>query len=258
MSSIRKSTRRQFLRTATALTTTAPFILPSRIWAATTKPSERITLGFIGMGYGLPRLEVESRTEFWLEQVWLAEKQDQKIKALSRGMRQRLGIARTLIANPSVILLDEPAAGLDPAGRVQFRQLLCNLREQSKTLIVSSHILSDMSEYCTHIAIMSKGSIVQLGTVAQVATAGDGQRCRYTLVLTGPMPEVAGILSATANVTHVNIDRDRITLEYHSQREAAAHLLARLIEHKVPIASFTPHAPGLEEAYLRAGIEQVD
>lgn len=110
-------------------------------------------LRFIGTGYNLPRHETDERIDFWLEKVWLTEKADTKIKGLSRGMRQRIGIARTLLPNPSVILLDEPSAGLDPAGRVQFRQLLCNLRDQGKALIVSSHILSDMGEYCTHAGI---------------------------------------------------------------------------------------------------------
>ena len=70
---------------------------------------------------------------------------DVKVKGLSRGMRQRLGIARTMLPNPSLVFLDEPSAGLDPAGRVQFRQLLCSLRDQGKAIIVSSHILLDMA-----------------------------------------------------------------------------------------------------------------
>src|SRR5688500_7942387 len=126
-------------------------------------------LRFIAMGYELSASEINERIDFWLEKVWLTEKADQKIKQLSRGMRQRVGLARTLLPNPSIILLDEPAAGLDPAGRVQFRQVLCNLREQGKALIVSSHILADMAEYCTHIAIMAQGKLIRFGTVAEVA-----------------------------------------------------------------------------------------
>src|SRR6478609_2832396 len=114
-------------------------------------------LRFIAKGYEIPPREARERIDFWLEKVWLTEKVDVKVKALSRGMRQRLGIARTLLPNPLVVLLDEPSAGLDPAGRVQFRQLLCNLREQGKALIVSSHNLLDMADYCTHIGIVSKG-----------------------------------------------------------------------------------------------------
>src|SRR5439155_14959203 len=137
-------------------------------------------LRFIAKGYELPGGEADERIDFWLEKVWLAEKAGVKVKALSRGMRQRVGIARTLLPSPSLIFLDEPSAGLDPAGRVQFRQLLCNLREQGKALIVSSHILLDMAEYCSHIGIMSKGQIVRLGTVSQIANGSvDDSRCRY-------------------------------------------------------------------------------
>src|SRR5215208_2755638 len=127
-------------------------------------------LEFIGRGYGLDRAELAERIDFWLEKVWLTEKAEQKVKGLSRGMRQRLGIARTLLPNPAVILLDEPTGGLDPGGRVQFRQLLCDLRDQGKALVVSSHILSDMADYCTHIGIMGAGRMIRLGSVAEIAS----------------------------------------------------------------------------------------
>jgi ABC-2 type transport system ATP-binding protein len=146
-------------------------------------------LEFIARGYDLAGSEINERIDFWLEKVWLTEKANQKIKTLSRGMRQRIGIARSLLPNPAVVLLDELAAGLDPGGRVQFRQLLCDLRDQGKSLIVSPHILSDMEEYCTHIAIMAAGKVVQYGTVAQIAAhATDGACRRYTIILAHPVP----------------------------------------------------------------------
>lgn len=215
-------------------------------------------LEFIGVGYGLPRSEVRSRIDFWLEQVWLSSKAEDKIKSLSRGMRQRIGIARTLLPNPNVILLDEPAAGLDPAGRVQFRQLLCSLRDQGKTLIVSSHILADLNEYCTHIGIMAHGSFLQYGTVAQVAATGNGERCRYTIGLVRPVAGLADRMRGIQGLSGVQIDRDRLVLEYSSDRERAAELLAEMVRRDIPISSFAPNAPGLEEAYLRTGIRQVD
>jgi ABC-2 type transport system ATP-binding protein len=216
-------------------------------------------LRFIGKGYELSPAEVEERIDFWLEKVWLSEKGGHKVKALSRGMRQRVGIARTLLPSPALVLLDEPAAGLDPAGRVQFRQLLCDLRDQGKALIVSSHILSDMTEYCTHIGIMRRGEMVRFGTVAQVAAADeDVGRCRYTLTLAAPLAGLEELLSGLTDVTDVRVERDRASFECASGREAAAGLLAELVSRRVPVASFAPHAPGLEEAYLRAGMGQVD
>jgi len=215
-------------------------------------------LKFIAKGYDLGESEANERIDFWLEKVWLAEKAGQKIKALSRGMRQRIGIARTLLPNPAVVLLDEPAAGLDPAGRVQFRQLLIDLRDQGKVLVVSSHILSDMDEYCTHIGIMAQGAMVQFGTVAQVSAHHEAGRSRYTVVLVRPVARVEEELAAIAGVTGVQVERDRVTLEYASGREEAAGLLAELVRRRLPVASFAPNAAGLEEAYLRIGIRQVD
>ncbi|MGA2439676.1 MAG: ABC transporter ATP-binding protein [Tepidisphaeraceae bacterium] len=215
-------------------------------------------LQFIGMGYDLSSAEIAERIGFWLEKVWLSEKADQKIKQLSRGMRQRVGIARTLLPNPSVILLDEPAAGLDPAGRAQFRQLLANLRDQGKAMIVSSHILSDMDEYCTHIAIMSAGRLTRIGTVAEFAQAAAGNRCRYTVLLARPIPRLAAMVENIQGVCQVVADGDRLILEYDVGREAAAALLAQLFNLRVPVAGFTANSASLEEAYLRSQTRQVD
>jgi ABC-2 type transport system ATP-binding protein len=216
-------------------------------------------LRFIGMGYGLDAAEADERIAFWLEKVWLAEKAGQKIKALSRGMRQRVGIARTLLPNPALILLDEPAAGLDPAGRVQFRQLLCDLRDQGKALVISSHILADMEEYCTHVGIMAQGAMLRFGTVAQISSHGDGSgRCRYTLVLARAEAGLEETLSQIEGIHALQVDRERLTFDFASDRTAAAALLAELIRRQVPVAAFAPDAPGLEAAYLRTGIRQVD
>jgi ABC-2 type transport system ATP-binding protein len=215
-------------------------------------------LEFIARGYDMAGREIDERIDFWLEKVWLSEKSGQRIKQLSRGMRQRVGIARTLMPNPAVVLLDEPAAGLDPAGRAQFRQLLTNLREQGKALVVSSHILSDMNEFCTHIAIMAAGRFVQYGTVGQIAAQSNGERCRYTMTLAHPVAGIDRMLMEMSGVSGAIVDNERVVFEYHADREAAARLLGELVGRKLPIASFAPHAAGLEEAYLRTGIRQVD
>lgn len=216
-------------------------------------------LQFIGKAYHVHPDVLSEKIDFWLEQVWLKEKANQKIKALSRGMRQRIGIARTLLPDPTVVLLDEPAAGLDPAGRVQFRQLLCSLRDQGKALIVSSHILADMGEYCTHIGIMAKGALLQYGTVTEIANAGTADRCRYTMILARPVAGIADLLhQASSLVDGVSVDGETVTLTFPPDRRQAAQLLADLIRNDVPVASFSANELDLEEAYLRTGIRQVD
>jgi ABC-2 type transport system ATP-binding protein len=215
-------------------------------------------LQFIGRGYGLSTEETDERIDFWLEKVWLAEKADQKVKALSRGMCQRLGIARTLLPNPSVVLLDEPAAGLDPAGRVQFRRLLCDLRDQGKALIVSSHILADMGEYCTHIGILSAGEMVRFATVGEIGADLDAGRSRYQLTLCRPVAGLQKDLEAMAGVRAVQAEGLKVMFEFQNSPEAAAQLLGDLVRGGLPIASFAPQVMDLEEAYLRTGIRQVE
>jgi ABC-2 type transport system ATP-binding protein len=220
--------------------------------------SVRQFLGFIAAGYGLTPENTDPTIDFWLEKVWLADKKNQKVRALSRGMKQRLGLARTLLPNPNIILLDEPAAGLDPAGRVQFRKLLADLRDQGKALIVSSHILSDMEEYCTHIAIMSHGAVLRFGTVREVAAGADNGRCRYVVTLAQPVTGLEAVLGEIPEVSEVKVDRLTVTFEYFSGTDEAAELLRNLVRQGMPVAGFASQRAGLEEAYLRSGIKQVD
>ncbi len=215
-------------------------------------------LEFIGRGYELADSEINERIDFWLEKVWLKDAATKLIKDLSRGMRQRVGIARTLLPNPTVILLDEPAAGLDPGGRAQFRALLCSLREQGKAIIVSSHILADMEEYCSHIGIMSKGSMLQFGTVAQIAGQGQGQRCTYSVLLARPWENLAQTLGEMAGVSHVRANGARFSIEYESGSPAAATLLAELMKLGLPVAGFTAESASIESVYMRAGVAQVE
>jgi ABC-2 type transport system ATP-binding protein len=188
-------------------------------------------LRFIGMGYDLSAAETNERIDFWLEKVWLVEKAEQKIKQLSRGMRQRVA---------------------------QFRQLLCSLREQGKALIVSSHILADMDGYCTHIGIMSAGQMVRMGTVAQFSQNMQSDRCRYTVVLARPFPQLAAVMAEVPLATQVQIEGERIVLEYPAGRESAAALLAALMKLGLPVAAFSDNTASLEEVYLRTQIRQVD
>lgn len=215
-------------------------------------------LEFIGRAYGLLAATIEERIGFWLDQLWLADKRNEKISSLSRGMRQRLTIARTLLPDPVFILLDEPSAGLDPAGRVQFRQLLTSLREQGKALIVSSHILADLHEYCTHIGIIEAGRLRQFGTVAEVVMGQASDRSRYRMTLARAMPDAAAKMQAIEGMSGLRVDGREVVFEYAEDREKAAALLATLVGAGLPVASFAAIELDLEEAYLRAGIRQVD
>ncbi len=215
-------------------------------------------LRFIGRAYRLRSGMIEERIDYWLEQVWLGDRRKSKIKTLSRGMRQRLTVARTLLPDPPLVLLDEPAAGLDPAGRGQFRRMLAGLRDQGKALIVSSHILSDLHEYCTHILIMEGGRIQQCGTVGQVVGRKDDNRCQYEMTLARAVPEVAETLEGIDGLDRVEVHGREVTFEYEHDEGAAANLLRLLFERGLSVARFSPVEHDLEQAYLRTGIRQVN
>lgn len=218
-------------------------------------------LQFVGRAYGLSRRNADELIDHWLHQLWLSEKKRERVGSLSRGMRQRLAVARTLLPNPNVVLMDEPAAGLDPAGRVQFRRLLANLRDQGKALIVSSHILADLAEYCTHIAIMGHGRFLRYGTVSAVAGDGSQERQRYLAVLAYRVGDLSHRLDGLRQLDGLEVveeDADRVTVSFDPERERAALLLSRMVEAGLPVAEFRPLAPDLEQAYLKTGIRQVD
>lgn len=215
-------------------------------------------LRFIGRCHGLPRALREERIDHWLEMLWLQDKRTAKIRTLSRGMRQRLAVARTLLPDPHVVLLDEPASGLDPAGRIQFRRMLASLRDQGKAIIVSSHILADLAEYCTHIGIMEHGRLLRYGTVGQVAGAESQERCLYRAELAHAVGDANVRLHALAGLTRIAVEGRVVTFEFEREPTAAAGLLADIIAAGLPVAEFRPLAPNLEEAYLRSGIRQVD
>lgn len=220
--------------------------------------SVRDFLRFIGRGYDLSPRETDERIDFWLAKVWLSEKADQKISALSRGMRQRVGIARTLLPNPHVILLDEPAAGLDPAGRVQFRELLNELRRQGKVVIVSSHILADMGEYCSHIGIMSGGKLVRFGSVREVSETGDSTRSRYRIKVSKPVIDLQRRVAGLAGFEIVQATDHTLVVGYHAGEEHAAELLRELIRRDIQVCGFSEVEANLEQAYLNTGVKQVD
>lgn len=215
-------------------------------------------LDFIGQCYGLPASTRAERIDHWLVQLWIDEKRRNKISALSRGMRQRLAVARTLLSDPHVVLLDEPAAGLDPAGRIQFRQLLASLRDMGKAIIVSSHILADLAEYCTHIAFMERGRLRRFGTVREVTGGVDASRALYHVTLVHAVGDLDRRLAALPQAHVVRADGDQLTLESGVDRADAARLLNDLLAAGLPVAEFHVARPDLEQAYLRSGIAQVD
>jgi ABC-2 type transport system ATP-binding protein len=214
-------------------------------------------LRFIAGAYRIDRDEAEERIDFWLEQLWLTDKRATLIKNLSRGMRQRVTLARTFVPRPHVLLLDEPLIGLDPAGRIQLRNVLAMLRDQGCAMIVSSHILSDLEEVATHIAIIEHGRILRWSGSDDFRHHQDERRL-YRMEVLDDMDKVSTMLGEWTGVSNIERNGRAITFSFSTEDREAAKLLRTLIERGANVISFNMVRTTLEEAYLRSGVKQVD
>jgi len=188
-----------------------------------------------------------------LERVDLGDKRDSYVQGLSRGMQQRLCLAHTLVHDPDVLLLDEPASGLDPRARVELRELLRELRSLGKTIVISSHILPELEELCTAVAIVDHGRVLAQGKVSEIE-----RRLRFGAVLririlTGQSLEVArDHFAADPRVASATILGDgQIELGFRGDDEASAQLLASAVAAGIRITSFARAASDLEELFLQ-------
>lgn len=214
-------------------------------------------LRFIAHAYGLTTGLTDERIDFWLEQLWLLEKRHVLVKHLSRGMRQRVSLARTFLPQPHVILLDEPLSGLDPAGRIELRRILGMLRDQQCAMIVSSHILSDLEEVATHIAIIAQGSVLRWCTMEEMRHEHHERRTYRLTTVDGRQPD-GDPLVGIDGVSEVKRSGRQYEFTYSADEQDAAALLRRLIDNNVRVLSFGVVKGSLEEAYLRSGVKQVD
>jgi ABC-2 type transport system ATP-binding protein len=189
-----------------------------------------------------------------LDLVDLADKRDTYVQSLSRGMQQRLCLAHALVHDPQVLLLDEPASGLDPRARVELRELLRELRSLGKTILISSHILPELEELCTSVAIVDRGRVLAQGRVADIE-----QRLRSGAVL---RIRVLGDGEAIEAATkHFAADREvasaavladgTIELGFRGDDAASARLLRDAVAAGLPVVTFARAASDLEELFLQ-------
>jgi ABC-2 type transport system ATP-binding protein len=204
--------------------------------------------------HGIPQRKSPRIVSDLLELVDLATKRDALVETLSRGMQQRLCLARALIHDPDVLLLDEPASGLDPRARVEFRELLRTLQAMGKTIVISSHILLELAEMCSDIAIIRAGQLVMSGNVEQVTQSLGGgnqieirvlERAEDARQLLKAMPEIG-------NVPDDQHDSEVIQAEFNGDNQALHRVLAELVAHDIPVVSFAPRraVERLEEVYM--------
>ena len=211
-------------------------------------------LDFFARCYGLPAAGRRRMIADLLELVDLAERRDEYVQTLSRGMEQRLCLAQVLVHDPKVLLLDEPASGLDPRARVELRELLRELRSLGKTILISSHILPELEELCTSVAIVDHGQVLAQGRVADIERRlRFGAVLRVRLLLEGEALEAArDRFAADVDVASAAIlDDGTIELGFRGDDEAVARLLAESVAAGLPIVNFARAASDLEELFLQ-------
>ena len=207
-------------------------------------------LEFYASIYGILGDEARELAMDLLELVNLKDKWDANVDGLSRGMKQRLCLARCLVHNPELLILDEPASGMDPRARYEMKGILKNLREMGKTIIVSSHILSELGEICTKIGIIKNGSLVCEGTVEEVTLMASGAAPINITVMEDPDKAIS-ILREIPEVKEISVDENKITASIVGGDKEARDLLKTLVSKDIPVISFSRAAGNLEEVFIQ-------
>lgn len=204
--------------------------------------------------HGIPRRKRTSIISDLLELVDLSTKRDELVETLSRGMKQRLCLARALVHDPEVLILDEPASGLDPRARVELRELVRTLQSIGKTIIISSHILFELAEMCTHVAILQDGRLIIAGDVEAVIQQVQGKRqLEIHLLEQERLDDTIALLKTFSTISSVTADKKTAILaDFTGDEQALQGILADLISRGIPIVSFAPRTGGgrLEEVFM--------
>ncbi len=209
---------------------------------------------------GVHKIPEEKRPEIidkLIELVNLSHKKDFYVDSLSRGMKQRLCLARALIHNPKVLILDEPASGLDPRARVDFRNILYKLKKMDKTIIISSHILSELAEICTTIGIIEEGELVVKGSFNEIQKKLSHLNT-ITVKTTGSVEELINALRELPKISNIELVSGNVEFSYAGTDEDKRELLRTLVAKDVPIYHFEEKGGSLESIFLQLTKEGED
>ncbi len=213
-------------------------------------------LDFFAACYNVPANVRQGMIGDLLALVDLNHKRDAFVESLSRGMKQRLCLARTLAHDPQILILDEPASGLDPRARIEMRELLRALKQMGKTIFFSSHILSEVADICTSIGIMEAGRMVAFGDLQTMRQQLQMHRLIQARVL-GDITPLKEFLLHEPNVqsvmdgTEVELTADVVRFDFTGDDEALSNLLSRLIAVQIPLISFSEEMGDLEDVFMQ-------
>jgi ABC-2 type transport system ATP-binding protein len=206
-------------------------------------------LDFFAVAYGIPRSRRKQVIGDVLELLDLTHKRDDYVNGLSRGMKQRLCLAKTLVHDPPVLILDEPASGLDPRARLEMKALLKELRRMGKTIMISSHILSELADCCTSIGIIERGVLLMHGPIDEVYRRIRGNRI-VQIRFNGPMDAGLSIVRSSPHCRDVQVDERQVTVELESDDQGVAEMLQQLVRANVQVRSFAEKDPTLEDVFM--------
>lgn len=212
-------------------------------------PSE--VLGYLGRLRGMKADALSSRIKEVMETVKLSEWLNVRIGKFSRGMKQRLGIAQSLLHNPPILLLDEPSLGLDPRGMAEIREIIRSIIKQGKTIFLASHLLREVQEVCDSVALIDKGKLLAYDRLESLEQLFKAAAISVEL-LQAADPEVVREIEKLSSVSQVIADGKSLRIAFEGKSEEQAGLLAALVKDLgLPVVSFKPSVEALEEIYLQ-------
>ncbi|WP_144509439.1 ABC transporter ATP-binding protein [Bacillus sp. FJAT-22090] len=208
-------------------------------------------LDFYGASYGISEADRKILIPQLLELVNLTHKRYEYVDLLSRGMKQRLCLARSLIHDPKVLILDEPASGLDPRARIEMRDILRQLKNMGKTILISSHILPELAEMCDEIGVIDGGRLIAHGSVAEIQAQLAGER-HITVKIKGLLENAAAFFEEDPFASKVEIDTEKnvITFNYRGTEEDQIALLKKAMDQPLKIISFSETETDLEDVFM--------
>ena len=207
-------------------------------------------LEFFAAAFGIERKKRKSIVEGVLELTDLESKKSATVDSLSRGMQQRLGLARVLIHDPKVLILDEPASGLDPRARIEIRELLRELKRMGKTIMISSHILSELEEICDNVGIIEHGRLVFSGTLEEIRPRL-GIESKVRVRVAEHQDKAIELLSALPQVRQVQALANEIAVTFHEGQHANGIIARTLVQADLDIISIQPERLKLDDAFLQ-------
>lgn len=203
-----------------------------------------------GSMYSMSSRDIAKLTNDLLELVNLSDKREFYVDTLSRGMKQRLCVARALLHNPKLLILDEPSSGLDPRARVEMKELLKNLHSMGKTIVISSHILSELSEMCNSIGIMNRGQLVRAGLIEDIMQQVAGGK-RINIHVVSDMEPAVRIMREQAGVAVESVRENELIISHGGTDEEICALIAQLIQNGVILTGFHREEGSLESLFMQ-------